>query len=258
MDMHMQMLELMFAPTRWLNLMVMPSYVDMDMSLRRLDGGVDDVHSGHNDHSSGALGDTTLAAILRVADTEHQGVHVGLGISAPSGDVGVRFRRSHQEERGFLHYGMQIGSGTWDFLPSLTYTGQMGRYAWGAQVAGVVRLEDENRSGYALGDIVRSTAWGGYALTPWLSASVRLAFELEDEISGEFDGRHSTTTAPDRPENYGGRFLDAGLGLTGSITGGVLRGQSVAIEWLQPLVTDFNGYQLERTGSLLVRWRIPF
>ena len=32
----------------------------------------------------------------------------------------------------FTHYRMQLGSGTWDFWPSLTYTGRADRLAWGA------------------------------------------------------------------------------------------------------------------------------
>ncbi len=37
MSMHMHMLELMYAPTDWLNLMLMPQFVDMDMTLRDLE-----------------------------------------------------------------------------------------------------------------------------------------------------------------------------------------------------------------------------
>ena len=70
-------------------------------------------------------------------------------------------RRTHQEDRGYTHYGMQLGSGTWDFLPSLTYTGACRRVSFGAQASGTVRLEHENDSGYALGDVFQASAWGG-------------------------------------------------------------------------------------------------
>lgn len=36
MSMHMHMLDLMYAPTDWLNLMLMPQFVDMDMDMRQI------------------------------------------------------------------------------------------------------------------------------------------------------------------------------------------------------------------------------
>ena len=30
-----------------------------------------------------------------------------------------------------IHYGMQLGSGTWDLLPSVTYSGDHRRWSWG-------------------------------------------------------------------------------------------------------------------------------
>jgi len=46
MDMHMHMLDIMYAPTDWLNLMLMPQFVDMDMTLRPLEGTAPDLSGG--------------------------------------------------------------------------------------------------------------------------------------------------------------------------------------------------------------------
>jgi hypothetical protein len=235
----------------------------MSMDLRQLQGGVVDDHSAHTRHSTGGPGDTRLYVLARLFgapghEAGRHGLHAGLGLGMPTGQVDLQFRRDHQEDRGYLHYGMQTGSGTWDLLPSLTYQGRLRRWSWGAQLGGVVRLQDENEAGFAFGDGAQASLWGGYALTPWLSASLRGAWAWEDEIQGSFEGLQSLTTPPDYAGNYGGHFWDAGFGLRVVIPGGIFRGHSLAVEWLQPLATDWSGYQLERVGELTASWSLEF
>ncbi|MGH8582412.1 MAG: DUF3570 domain-containing protein, partial [Gammaproteobacteria bacterium] len=144
---------------------------------------------------------------------------------------------------------------------SLTYTGQAARWSWGGQVSGIHRLEDENSSGYALGDQFQATAWGGYALSDWLSASVRGVYTTQGEIRGEFEGQvgHLNRQGPmDFPQNSGGRFWDVGFGLSAEIPIAGLKDNRLSIEWLQPVEDDFNGFQLERDGSLFASFRLKF
>ena len=60
------------------------------------------------------------------------------------------------------------------------------------------------------------------------------------------------------PQNYGGTFVDLGLGMTMTIPKGTLAGNRLSVEWLQPLSTNFSGYQLERIGTLAVQWGYMF
>ena len=53
MDMHMHMLDIMYAPTDWLNLMLMPQFVDMDMTLRPLEGAAPDLSGGGTSMAAG-------------------------------------------------------------------------------------------------------------------------------------------------------------------------------------------------------------
>jgi hypothetical protein len=257
MTMHMVMLDLAYAPTRWLTLMLMPSFVDMEMDLRTLDGAVPDVHGAHG-HETGGVGDTGLFALLRLFETPKHEMHLGLGLGAPTGSVGEKMRRTHQQDRGYTHYGMQLGSGTWDFLPSLTYTGTWRRISFGAQASGAVRLEHENDSGYAQGDLLQLTGWGGFALTRWLTATARGVYTLQGGLRGEYDRRHETSGPMDFPSSYGGQWWDVGLGLAAAAPAGPLAGQRLALEWLQPLLDDVKGYQLERTGTLVASWSLEF
>ena len=246
----MHMLDLMVAPTSWLMLMLMSSYLDNDMKLRAPAGAVPDVHGNHDRHATGGIGDTRLGALLRLFHRDQHHLQLGLVTSAPSGDTSVRFRRDHGVERGFLHFDMQLGSGTWDFLPSLSYLGSSGRLRFGAQATGIVRMEREGPTGYALGDEVQVSGWGGIELSEWLAGTLRGIYTHQGRIHGRFDRPSIVRTPGDVPANAGGRLFDVGIGLELRVPRGAFEGFVVSAEWLQPLAEDWNGYQLERTGTL--------
>ncbi len=263
MDMSMHMLNIMYAPTDWLNIMLMPQFVEKDMNLRELDGRppvrIDrHEHSGIGGHATGGVGDTSLTALINLWDTKNHRIHLGLGVSAPTGDVELEFRRIARDKGGVVHFGMQLGSGTWDLLPSLTYNGHMDNWSWGAQLSGVARLQGQNKSGYRLGDAFQSTAWGSYALTPWLSASIRGVYSIQGAINGDFIKFNGRSGPMDFPANYGGRFWDVGFGLNAKVMQGELAGNGLSFEWLQPVSDDFNGSQLERVGSINLSWEYHF
>lgn len=269
MNMHMHMLDIMYAPTDWLTLMLMPMWMSMEMTMSPLEGGHGHggghADMGSHSHGTDGIGDTTFGALVRLSEGPGYHVHTGLMFSAPTGSVDEK-GPCHGHHGGghaapgpcFTHYMMQLGSGTWDFLPSLTYTGRDGLWAWGTQASGVIRLEDENESGYRLGDIFQATAWTSYRLTNWLSASVRVLYTYQDDIYGHYNGAHNHSSPPDLQANYGGRFWDVGLGLNAVVPSGRLQGHRLGIEWLLPIQDDVNGYQQEREGTLFVNWSKSF
>jgi len=266
MNMNMVMLDLMYAPTDWLTLMLMPQFVDMNMSTRELNGAPSATsdqqalinHHTLHAHTTGGIGDTGIYAMFKLFDKPGHHLQGTLGISAPTGDVDVKFRDTHRIDAGFQHYGMQLGSGTWDFKPSITYTGKLDKYSWGAQINGTVRLADNNESGFAFGDIFQSTAWGSYNLLDWLSASVRGVYTLQGTVRGEYNGTFNPLGPQDYPSNHGGRYWDVGFGLNAFVPTGDLQGNNLSFEWLQPVSDDVNGYQLPRTGALAATWSYAF
>ncbi|MCQ8183432.1 DUF3570 domain-containing protein [Methylomonas sp. SURF-1] len=281
MNMHMHMLDIMYAATDWLNLMVMPQFMDMDMNARPLSGitpaasgAVDHLHGGHD---TGAVGDTGMYALVKLFQTEGHQINMGLGVTAPTGKVDIKLNRMHKFDSGYIHYGMQLGSGTWDFKPSLTYTGQASDWSWGAQVSGTKRLEARNSVGFALGDAVQSTAWGSYNVLDWLAASVRGIYTAQGAIKGGFQALpgdcainyNQNVVQPcvdinpkggsmDNPKNYGGHYWDVGFGLNAMIPDGAFAGHNFSVEWLQPVEDNVNGYQLERSGTLNATWMYAF
>ncbi len=282
MAMHMHMLDLMYAPTDWLTLMLMPQFVDMSMSMQKLDGlpdgaspnnnvgaAVDEYgnvldvaqHIPHhivNGHENGGIGDLGMYAMVKLFDDPIHHLHVTAGLSAPTASIDSKIRKNHGVEGGYLHYGMQLGSGTWDFKPSATYTGQSNDWSWGAQTAGTFRMESANPSGYALGDLYQVTAWGGYGITPWLQASVRGVYTVQAAIDGAFNGQINQFGPMDYPGNYGGRYWDVGFGVSALIPSGSLAGNRLSVEWLQPVTDDVNGFQLQREGALSASWSASF
>lgn len=263
MNMYMHMLDIMYAPTKWLNVMLMPTFMDMDMNLRRLDGappaapGVHE-HTGVAGHETGAVGDTYFSSMVKLINIPGHRVHVNLGLSAPTGKVDIKLRRMAQEDGGLIHFGMQLGSGTWDFMPSLTYAGEYNRWSWGAQFSGIKRLEEKNKSGYRLGDMFQATTWGGFDLTQWLTASVRGAYTWHGAVHRDFDAFNARIGPMDFPQNYGGQFWDLGFGVNAIIPRGRFAGNRFGFEWIQPVRNDFNGFQLDRKGSLAATWSYHF
>lgn len=263
MEMGMHMINIMYAPTDWLNLMLMPTFVDKEMNLRELDGRpppVDGVHehTGIGGHTTGGVGDTVMSALFKLYDQPGHHLHLGMGVSAPTGNVDLEFRRIAREDGGIVHYGMQLGSGTWDFLPNLTYTGEYKDWAWGAQIKGAVRMQSQNESGYRLGNTIQSSVWGSYKLTDWLSGSIRGVYSGQSGIKGSFNTFNAASGPMDFPDNYGGNYGDIGFGVNAAIPKGTLAGNSFAFEWLQPVADDVNGYQLKRKGALTVSWSYAF
>ncbi|HEY7886388.1 MAG TPA: hypothetical protein VIC08_15685 [Cellvibrionaceae bacterium] len=249
MTMEMIMLDVMYAPTDWLTLMVMPMYMRMDMDMvatGAADHGHGDMGHDHHDnhghahgHSISGFGDTNISAMLRLAGTDNHQFIGTFGLSVPTGKVDKK-----NPDDTFVHYGMQLGSGTWDLTPSLTYTGFFNRLSLGAQAGAVIRLEDENDSGFAFGDKYYATAWGALRVTDWMSLSARIGWEEQDPIAGHYNGPHNHSAPEDFQENYGGTFTDAGIGANFVVTGGNFAGVRLGVEWMTRLEQDYHGYQL--------------
>jgi hypothetical protein len=253
--------------------MLMPQFMTMDMNFRaiprvNIKNSIINTHLTNevthhisHEHATGGLGDTGMYALVKLFDNSQHHLHAGIGFSAPTGNVGVKYRPIHhsgEADLGFVHYAMQLGSGTWDFKPSLTYTGHRDDWSWGAQLSGTKRLEKQNKSGYALGGIFQTTVWGSYNIFDWLSTSVRGVYTTQGSIKGEYNEPHDQASSFDYPVNYGGQYWDVGFGLNATVTGGDFVGNRLAFEWVQPVADKMNGYQLERQGALSVAWGYAF
>lgn len=262
MAMHMHMINFMYAPTDWLNLVLMPQFAYKKMDMQPLPNSTVTVGGFHENNG---LGDTLFGGLIKIFNSENQHIHLGIVGSAPTGRIDVTFDSFINDKSQLQSFGMQLGSGTWDLKPSLTYTGKSGNWYWGVQATGTKRLQHRNRFGYILGDEIEGSLWGGYRALDWMSFSVRNIYKAQGSIRGDVNriipvplGQTAQLTPLENPANKGGQFWDIGVGATLSVPRGEYAGHSLSVEWLQPVIHDLNGYQLERDGTLAVRWGYAF
>ena len=131
MTMDMHMFGLMYAPTDQLTLMLMVNYIETEMehSVRPLPPLVAAIGDDQFTTRSDGLGDLKLSALYRFYLKANRKAHFGLGLSLPTGSIDAKDRTprpgmppTFQENQ--LPASMQLGSGTIDLLPSLTYVQQ--------------------------------------------------------------------------------------------------------------------------------------
>lgn len=250
MTMDMVMLHLMYAPSDRITLMVMPMWMRMDMEMTgiAMPAGGHDGHGGHSlmpgqtmSHAVSGVSDTRASALVSLSRDPKLSAHAGLTVSIPTGSV------SRKNDAGqFVHYGMQSGSGTWDLEPSFTLRGGSEALSWGLQASYLHRLEDRNDSGFRFGDRFSATGWLARPLSRNISLSARLAYTDEGIIKGHYNGAHNHSSPPDRQENYGGKRLEAGLGINTAIGKGLRLGAEATV----PLYQKVNGYQLTKDYGL--------
>jgi hypothetical protein len=202
---------------------------------------------GYSVGSTDGLGDTTLAAIVRVwHDRAHQ-VKVNLGLSLPTGsttdDINLLLPNSTSPaKRGF--YAMQPGSGTVDLLPGVAYSGVSRAWSWGLAYRGRLPL-DHNARGWRYGDLHEVNAWGGYSWLPGLETTLRLNATTQGAIQGQ-DPLIRGYAQGANPQFYGGQQV--------SVFGGVIVGgrwfglpaTQVGVEAGAPVYQRLNGPQLGR------------
>ena len=247
MTMDMHMFGAMYAPTDWLTLMLMTSYIKKDMDhITYMGPAGTTVRGGFTTRSSG-FGDTKVSGMFRLYQDDTHRFNLNAGISLPTGSISEEddvLTPLGTTPKLNLPYPMQLGSGTFDFLPGITYSGKAGKIGWGAQYFGVIRLEDENYKDYSLGDEHHVTAWGSYLWVPWISTSVRISGQSIDKI----DGQNPDIVAPVQtadPNNQGGERVELFIGVNLIGQTGALAGHRLAFEFGAPIHQDLNGPQLE-------------
>ncbi len=249
MDMEMHMFGLMYAPSDNLTLMAMLPYVELSMNHLTRNG------TRFNTSSSG-IGDLKLTALYNLLSLKNSDEHshidsastskliANFGISLPTGDIDSR-RDIPVQDNARLPYPMQLGSGTVDLMPGLTYTEHLNSFSWGAQGIGTIRL-DKNNNDYALGDRFESSVWASVDLCNWISTSLRTSWSIWGDVAGEDPELNPRMVPTADPDSRGGRRIDLGFGLNILMPGETFR---LAVEYLVPVYQNLNGPQLETDST---------
>ncbi|MCG8379404.1 MAG: transporter, partial [Proteobacteria bacterium] len=229
MTMDMHMFGAMFAPTDWLTLMAMGMYIEKSMDHVTFNGA-GTARIGTFTTKSKGIGDTKISGLIKLYEDSMHHIHLNAGLSLPTGS---------NEKRGDallpngtirnirLPYPMQLGSGTVDVIPGITYNGFFNRFNWGAQYLGTFRTGSDE--GYSLGDKQEVTGWLSYLWQPWLSTSSRISYSHEGQIDGIDPNIVGPVQTAD-PDNIGGDnvFLHLAINLAGQ--SGFVRGHRLAVE----------------------------
>lgn len=260
MTMDMHMLGTMYAPTDWLTLMAMANYLEKDMKHLTFAGGAGANVLGTFSTESEGWGDIKVSGLVRLYEDKINHVHLNAGLSLPTGSIdgsATVLAPNGMTPRLRMPYAMQLGTGTYDLLPGITYTGRDEKWGWGAQYTAQIPLESENSEGYRWGDKHSLSVWGSYEWAQWISTSARLTGTSQDKIHG-IDSNIVAPVQSADPDHYGGRMLDLGLGVNLIGVKGPLTDHRLAIEATAPLYRDLNGPQLEKDWTLTIGWQRSF
>ena len=206
--------------------------------------------------NSDGLGDVSLRGQYALKPWGSNEVHFNLGISAPTGDIDQRDDTPAQANAR-LPYPMQIGSGTWDVLPGLTYIGESGALSWGAQGMATLRLAD-NSNGYSFGDRYELTGWGSYRIHDNWSVSLRLDGQVWGNVDGSDAELNPMMVPTADPNLQGGSRLDVLAGLNFYAPGGVFEGSRLAIEAGAPAYENLDGPQMSTQWLLTAGLQYSF
>jgi hypothetical protein len=237
MTMDMHMLGAMYAPSDRLTLALMLPFTSLSMDHIINSNGV-----AFTTESSG-IGDVKLSAQYGLYARPGRDLIFNFAISAPTGSIDETDDTPMMTD-AHLPYPMQLGSGTWDIIPGLTWVQLYDSWSWGAQGLYTLRT-GSNDNGYTLGNKLNLSAW----VAKKVAESTSLSFRLNGLDWGNIDGTDSklmlmpgmVPTAD--PNLRGGTRVDALVGIN-FVTPG-LKSLRLAAEAGAPVYQDLDGPQLE-------------
>lgn len=248
MPMRMHMFGAMAGVTDQLTVGAMGGVMAMEMDHVRRDGSTFRMESD-------GFSDTKLNAMYEFFNNGTHRMQFNAGLSLPTGSVDER------KPNGMIFaYPMQLGSGTYDLLPGVSYSGSGDTFSWGGQVNGVFRLGDNDR-GYTLGDRYHATAWGAYKATDFISLSLRVSGEAWDDIDGrdrELPAGPMFMAPPMNPDLQDGERVEMFAGLNFIVPEGPLKGNRLAAEAGVPVYERLDGPRLETDYRLIFGWQYAF
>lgn len=261
MNMGMHMVGAMYGLSDRITLMAMGNVLTKDMNHTTYQGGMGTQVLGNFNTQTSGIGDTTVTAIIGMNNSKgtKRQVNFNLGLSLPTGSVnetGQILTPMGMTPSPRLPYPMQLGTGTYDFKPALTYQDRKDQWGWGGQISARIPL-GKNDEGYRYGAQMDATGWIAYEPAYWVSLSARLKASTQESING-IDALIIAPVQTANPDNQGGDAVDVLFGVNLAGQNGALRGHRLALEFGLPLHRDLNGLQLETDMSITVGWQKSF
>lgn len=257
MTMGMHMLGGMYGVSDDLTLMVMAPILDISMDHRINMGPM--MNTEFTTEADG-VGDAKFSAIYDISNNGQQSLLLNMGLSLPTGSIdekGVTPMTMGADVQ--MPYPMQLGSGTYDLLPGITWLNNINGSQLGVQARATLRMGD-NDNGYTLGDRYMLTSWYSHEVTQAFSSSVRVLAESWGNIDGiddQLNPMAPTVVPTARTDLRGGQRVDLLVGVSWD-TGGHLSGHRLAAEVGAPVYQDLDGPQLETDLVFTLGWQGSF
>lgn len=270
MTMEMHMFGMMYGLTDQATFMLGVPYVIKDMN-HQIGGPPPFPLRGQtfNTHTSG-LGDVKLTLLYEFYKQNGHHIIADGGFSLPTGSINETGYIPLPPPAGsspVLPYPMQLGSGSFGWMPRLTYVGHTNWLSWGAQMTGTIWLND-NSADYRLGDNFNGTTWIAKPWADWISTSFRLSYNLWGNIRGAdsriaqaspMPGLASVPTA--QPGLRGGQRVNALLGINVSLPvpdSWPIDTNRLAIEGGIPAWQRLDGPQLGIDWQVTAGWQMSW
>jgi hypothetical protein len=219
--MAMDQFSLMWAPVDFVTLMGMAGIMHSRMESLSRNGQLFTT-------SATGFGDTRVTTLWRLLRWAHQQAHANVGLSFPTGAIRRR-DRTPAAANGVLPYAMQPGSGSYELLPGLTYVGQSSDFSWGAQAIADFRL-GKNERDWRRGHAQTTTAWFAYCFSDWMSASARVAYDYQADISGADAALNASMTPTADPSRQAAHRITTLMGANLYVPSGPLKDLRLAVE----------------------------
>ena len=254
MAMHMHMPMVMYAPTDDLTLHAMLPYIRKSMRNLTSDG----VRFTERSEGFGDLKIDVLYTFLGNVKRDPHRFILNAAVSFPTGSINKKdFGPDRSTGKSRLEYPMQLGSGTVDVYPGITYLAEARSWAWGLEFIPTVRI-GKNSNGYRLGNQYYLGARVARGWTDWFSTSVRLNGQIWENIHGRDRALDPAEMPPKNPHLQGGKRVDLLLGTDLYAPRGFLTGHRLAIEGGLPVYQSLDGPQLRTRWQLTAGWQWVF
>lgn len=243
----MHMFSAMKGLTDDFTFMAMTSYQKKDMKL------VNNAGVAFSTKAEG-FGDTKLSLIDNLNRYGYTNWSTMVTLSLPTGSTDQEYN-TPMGANTRLPYPMQLGSGTYDITPAVTYECTCRDFSMGAQAFATFRFND-NEEDYRLGSEYGFKAWAGKEWVKNLNAGLTFNWLTQNSISGSDDLMNSNMVVTADRRNTG--FDRASLALDVAYKPAVLRGAEIVTTYEEPIYQDVNGIQMESKRMFSVGVRKTF
>jgi len=257
MTMQMHMFGAMYAPSNKLTVGFMLPYIENDMKLvmeMTMDSGMGmpmSMRTNFETQTKG-IGDLKAVALYSLFASDSARVHLNMGLSLPTGSIDEKDATAMSNGQDIiLPYPMQLGSGTYDVMPGITYNGTQESYSYGAQLNAVLRTFSNERD-YRLGNRYQAQAWAALPVTSFMSLSVRGDYEEWGNIVGEDSDLNPMMVATARKDLRAGKQFSTAVGVNFLLPAG----NRMALEYKVPVYQDLDGPQLAADPTFTLGWQL--